>query len=76
MLISSIGGGLGLLLTFPIVSGFEKVIPKGFMPVFELEPVTIVLAIGSALLIGIVASIFPIQRALRTKIVDGFRFVG
>lgn len=76
MFISCLGGGIGLLLTFPIVSGFEKVIPKGFMPIFELEPITIVLAIGSALLIGVVAAVFPIQRALRTKIVDGFRFVG
>jgi putative ABC transport system permease protein len=76
MLISCLGGGIGLLLTFPIVSGFEKVIPKGFMPVFELEPITIVFLISSALLIGVIAAIFPIQRALRTKIVDGFRFVG
>jgi putative ABC transport system permease protein len=76
MFISCLGGGIGLLLTFPIVSGFEKVIPKGFMPIFELEPITIVFAVSSALLIGIVAAVFPIQRALSTKIVDGFRFVG
>jgi ABC-type antimicrobial peptide transport system permease subunit len=41
-----------------------------------LEPITIVFAVSSALLIGIVAAVFPIQRALSTKIVDGFRFVG
>jgi len=76
MFISCLGGGVGLLLTFPIVSGFEKVIPKGFMPIFELEPITILFIISSALLIGVIAAIFPIQRALRTKIVDGFRFVG
>ena len=76
MLISCLGGGIGLLLTFPIVSGMGQVIPKGFMPIFELEPVTIILAISSALFIGFVAAVFPIQRALRTKIVDGFRFVG
>ena len=33
-------------------------------------------AMSAAILIGILASIFPIQRALKTKIVDGFRFVG
>jgi putative ABC transport system permease protein len=76
MFISCLGGGIGLLLTFPIVSGMEKVIPKGFMPIFELEPITIALAVGSALFIGFVSAVFPIQRALRTKIVDGFRFVG
>ena len=46
------------------------------MPIFELEPITILFIISSALLIGVIAAIFPIQRALRTKIVDGFRFVG
>jgi ABC-type antimicrobial peptide transport system permease subunit len=71
-----LGGGVGLLLTFPIVSFFEQNIPKGFFPVFQIEPVTIVLAVSSAILVGILASIFPIQRALTTKIVDGFRHVG
>jgi putative ABC transport system permease protein len=76
MFISILGGGIGLLLTFPIVAGFGQVIPKGFFPVFEIETITIILSVSSALLIGIVSSIFPIQRALSTKIVDGFRFVG
>ncbi len=76
MFISCLGGGIGLLLTFPIVAGFAQVIPKGFFPVFEVEPITIILSIGAALFIGVVASIFPIQRAIGTKIVDGFRFVG
>lgn len=76
MFISCLGGGIGLFLTFPIVAGFAQVIPKGFFPVFEIETITVVLAVGAALLIGVLASIFPIQRALGTKIVDGFRFVG
>ncbi len=76
LLISGIGGGIGLLFTFPLVAGFEQVIPKGFFPVFQLEPITIILSVSAALIIGIVAAIFPIQRALSTKIVDGFRFVG
>lgn len=76
MLISCLGGGIGLLITFPIVAGFEKVIPKGFFPVFQIEPITIAFAVIASLLIGFAAAIFPIQRALNTKIVDGFRFVG
>jgi putative ABC transport system permease protein len=76
MLISCIGAGIGIFLLFPIVSGFEQVMPKGFFPFFFIEPITIILAVSSALLIGVLASIFPIQRALHTKIVDGFRFVG
>jgi len=76
LFISALGGGLGLLLTFPIVSFFESVIPKGWFPIFQVEPVTIILAISAVVIIGVAAAIFPIQRALSTKIVDGLRFVG
>ena len=76
ILISAIGGGIGLFLTFPIVTFFEQNIPKGIFPVFQIESITIVLAVSSAILIGILSSVFPIQRALTTKIVDGFRHVG
>jgi len=76
LLISIIGGALGLMLTLPIVNGFGEFVPKGMFPVFELEPITIILACSASLLIGIAAALFPIQRALTTKIVDGIRFVG
>jgi putative ABC transport system permease protein len=76
LIIAALGGGLGLLLTIPVVDGFGAVMPKGFFPVFFIEPITFVLAVSAAFLVGIAASIFPIQRALNTKIVDGLRFVG
>jgi len=76
LFIAALGGGIGLALTFPIIAGFEQVIPKGFFPVFQIEPVTVILAVSAAILIGVVSAIFPIQRALSTKIIDGFRFVG
>jgi putative ABC transport system permease protein len=76
MVISILGGGIGLLLTYPIVAGLGELIPKGLFPVFDIEPVTLILAASAALIIGIVSAIFPIQKALKTKIIDGFRFVG
>lgn len=76
LFIAVLGGGVGLLLTFPIIQGFSQVIPKGFFPIFRLEDITVILSVSSALLIGVIASIFPIIRAINTKIVDGFRFVG
>ncbi len=76
MVISCVGGGIGLALLYPIVAGFEQVMPKGFFPFFFIEPITAILAVSSAVLIGFLAAVFPIQRALSTKIVDGFRFVG
>lgn len=75
-LISILGGGIGIALTYPIVAGFEQAIPKGFFPFFYIEPITTILALSAAILIGILASVFPIQKALRTSIVEGFRFVG
>ncbi|MDH3268165.1 MAG: FtsX-like permease family protein [Ignavibacteria bacterium] len=76
LFISALGGGLGLFLAFPIVEGVSQAIPKGMFPVFELEPITLIFAVSSALLIGVAASIFPIMKALRTSIVDGLRFIG
>jgi len=76
LFIAALGGSLGLLLVFPIVSGMEQAIPKGFFPVFQIETITVILAVSAAVLIGIVSAIFPIHRALTTKIIDGFRFVG
>ena len=76
LLISCIGGGIGLGITFPIVAAFEQVIPKGFFPFFFIEPITVILAVTAIILIGVLSAVFPIQRAISTKIVDGFRFVG
>ncbi|OGU78399.1 MAG: ABC transporter ATP-binding protein [Stygiobacter sp. RIFOXYC12_FULL_38_8] len=76
MVISFLGGGIGLFLTFPIVAGFEQAMPKGFFPFFYIEPITVVLASVATVLVGLISAIFPIHKALNTKIVDGFRFVG
>jgi len=74
--ISFVGGAVGLAFTLPIVQMFQAFIPKGWFPVFNVEPITIILAGVSALVVGMAASLFPIQRALSTKIVDGLRFIG
>jgi len=76
LVISFLAGGLGLLLTYPIVGMFSLFVPKTWFPIFYVEPSTVALAALSALGVGIAASFFPIQRALRTSIVNGLRFVG
>jgi len=76
LLISAIGGALGVLMTFPMVDAFQQAMPQGFFPYFFIEPITIVLAFTAALIVGAAASVFPIQRAVSTKIVDGLRFIG
>ena len=74
--IAAIGGAVGLVLAMPLVQGFEAALPKGWFPVFEVKTITLVLAVSGAVMVGALASIFPIQRALREKIVDALRQVG
>jgi putative ABC transport system permease protein len=76
LLIAALGAGVGVLLTYPIVAGIAAAMPKGFFPFFFITSATLILAAAAALVIGLVASIFPIHRALRTRIVDGLRFIG
>ena len=76
LLISVLGGGFGLFLTIPLIEGFAALVPKGWFPIFNLESITMILASSSAILVGVVASLFPIQRAIGTRIVDGLRHLG
>jgi putative ABC transport system permease protein len=76
LVISASGGALGVAMTYPIVDFMGMVLPKGFFPLFFVDPKIVILAGLAALVVGIVASIFPIQRALTTKIVDGLRHMG
>lgn len=75
LLMAILGGLIGLGLTFPIAAGFAKAFPT-FFPVFNVEPVTIAMAIGIALGAGVVAALFPTLRILRTRIADGLRSIG
>jgi len=76
LVISAFGAGLGLFLTYPVVATIAAIVPKGFFPYFFITPTTLILSATSALSIGLLASIFPIQRAIGTKIVDGLRHIG
>jgi putative ABC transport system permease protein len=74
MLIASTGCVIGLALTFPMAMGFANVFPT-FFPVFNVETVTIILAVAVALFAGVVAALFPATHAVRMKIVDGLRSI-
>jgi putative ABC transport system permease protein len=76
LVIAVTGGVIGIFLSFPMIDGFASALPKGWFPVFNLETITIILAGSSAILVGILAALFPIQRTLTTKIVDGLRQIG
>jgi putative ABC transport system permease protein len=74
--IAAAGGLTGFALAVPLVSAFEEFMPKGWFPVFDLQPVTVVYAAVAALCVGIASSLFPIYRALNTSIVNGLRQIG
>jgi putative ABC transport system permease protein len=76
LIISAIGGVLGIFLTFGAVNGMGENIPRSFFPVFEVEPSNLILAVIAVVIVGVAAAVFPIRRALTTRIADGLRFVG
>ncbi len=75
LLIALCGGLVGLGLTFPMVAGFGKALPT-FFPIINVAPLTIGLALGAALVAGVVAALLPAARVVRTPIVTGLRTVG
>jgi putative ABC transport system permease protein len=74
LLIAFLGGGLGLLLLFGVANIVKSAVAMWF-PVFVVTPATFVIVICVALLVGLLAAIFPAQRVVRMKIVDGLRVV-
>jgi putative ABC transport system permease protein len=75
LMLACLGGGCGLALTFPIARGFAKAFPT-FFPIFNVEPITIILAILVALVAAVIAASFPTVRALRMSIAEGLRTIG
>lgn len=75
LFIAMIGGLCGVLLTFPAAGWLENSLSQ-FFPVFQIAPLTIILQFAAALLVGIVAGIFPTWRGSTIRIADGLRRVG
>ena len=73
LLISLVGSAVGISLTFPLTDGFATALPKGWFPIFAVQSSTLVLASAAALCVGVAASVFPLQRAVKTTIVEGLR---
>jgi putative ABC transport system permease protein len=75
-LLIALGGGLlGIVLTFPMLQGLGKML-QNFFSGFEITLITFLLAAMFVFLVGILASFFPIYRAVKIKIVEGLRNVG
>ncbi len=75
LIIAVLGGLLGVALTYPAATAFRKAVGTIF-PIFNVETRTIFLDMGAALLVGIVASIVPVWRAVSVRVAEGLRRLG
>jgi len=73
--IAMVGGFIAVLLTIPIADVFGNAMGTLF-PVFFVSRETMLMQLGAALVVGVVASAVPAWRASRVRIVDGLRAVG
>lgn len=72
MLIAGLGGGLGIVLLFPALGAVGAAL-RAWFPAFPVDPHTFVLALGTSLVVGVLAAIFPAWRALAVPIAVGLR---
>jgi putative ABC transport system permease protein len=75
LVITTLGGALGILLTFPVVNVFAQAVGQ-FFPTFNVDRMTIYLACVASVLVGVIAAIFPMRQAIRVHIAEGLRRVG
>ncbi|OGF67858.1 MAG: ABC transporter ATP-binding protein [Candidatus Fischerbacteria bacterium RBG_13_37_8] len=72
LVISCLGGAIGLFLTFPIIGAVAASL-SNFFPVFKIETSTLLMIISLGIIVGISSSIIPIHRAVTIRIVDALR---
>ncbi len=76
LMLSLIGAGLGILLTFPMAAGFASSPAGAVFAAFRVSGDTVLLQAASGLVVGLVAAVIPGWRSARIRIVDGLRHVG
>jgi putative ABC transport system permease protein len=75
VMIACLGGGLGLILMFPVIGGVAAGLREWF-PAFPIDPMIYPQAAAAAIVVGLLAAVFPVYRAIRVSIVDGLRRIG
>ena len=71
VVISGIGGGLGLLAAWAFVQQGDPT--GGMLPIFTLPPRDVAVGAGLILLLGIIAGLMPALGAMQLKITDALR---
>ncbi|HET9233581.1 MAG TPA: FtsX-like permease family protein [Candidatus Eisenbacteria bacterium] len=72
ILIAAMGGALGLLLLLPTVRAVGAML-RAYFPAFPTDPTTFAWGALAAIVVGIVAAVFPFWRAMRLPIALGLR---
>lgn len=75
LLITAIGCAIGIIVTFPAADAFALAVGD-FFPIFIISSRTIYLDMLAALIVGVVAAVFPIWRAITVPIASGLGRVG
>jgi putative ABC transport system permease protein len=75
LVITCSGALLGILLTYPAAYGFKEAL-KQFFPLFNVDPMTVVLDMGVAILVGVAAGVIPARQAVTIRIAEGLRRMG
>jgi putative ABC transport system permease protein len=75
LLLSLVGGVLGLIFSFPVVGLFPKEVEQYF-PGLYLTRATLAVGLAAALGVGLVAALLPAWRAARVGIAAALRRVG
>jgi putative ABC transport system permease protein len=72
LLIALAGGVLGISITFPVVRLVARQL-ETFFPIFAIHPPTLWMALGVSAIVGFVAALFPVYRAINIRIAEGLR---
>lgn len=80
VVVGGLGGAFGLVISYPLVErGMGRFIEENmgaYFPYFRIENSTALLAIGLAILLGLLAGVLPALRAARLHIIDALRRTG
>ncbi|MCX5855843.1 MAG: FtsX-like permease family protein [Deltaproteobacteria bacterium] len=75
LVITLVGCGVGILLTFPVAGIFGQKLAILF-PVFNVSAQTVYLDVLAAVIVALAAAVIPTRRAIRIRIAEGLRRVG
>ena len=75
VMMTLLGGALGILATFPVAAGFKSLLGAMF-PVFRVSVDTVAMQVTAAVIVGLAAGAVPSIRSARVRIVEGLRYIG